>query len=255
MRLLVSVRSGAEAVAAVAGGADIVDAKEPSRGSLGPVDPATLGDIAAALPAAMPLSAALGDFHRPEEAAAAIGRLPPMAERSGPIYLKLGFAGVGSEDAIDRILCAAVEAAGSRGDRAGLVVAAYADHEEAGTLGPATLASVAARRGAVGVLLDTRTKDGRDLFHWMPRAGLDRWVAGVREAGLLPAVAGSLDAGSIERLIDCGAEILGVRGAACDGGRGGLVSAARVRAVKLALSGVEPRVEACSPGGERMLTP
>ena len=32
MRLLVSVRSAAEAAAAVAGGADIVDAKEPDRG-------------------------------------------------------------------------------------------------------------------------------------------------------------------------------------------------------------------------------
>ena len=37
MRLLVSVRSAEEAAAAVMGGADIVDAKEPALGSLGPV--------------------------------------------------------------------------------------------------------------------------------------------------------------------------------------------------------------------------
>ena len=42
MRLLVSVRSADEVAAAMAGGADIIDAKEPARGSLGAVDAATL---------------------------------------------------------------------------------------------------------------------------------------------------------------------------------------------------------------------
>ena len=42
MRLLVSVRSAAEARAALSGGADIIDAKEPSLGSLGAVGPLAL---------------------------------------------------------------------------------------------------------------------------------------------------------------------------------------------------------------------
>ena len=46
MRLLVSVRSAAEVAAALAGGADIIDAKEPSRGGLGAVDPEDLEAIA-----------------------------------------------------------------------------------------------------------------------------------------------------------------------------------------------------------------
>src|SRR2546430_2695137 len=37
MRLLVSVRGSVEARAAVAGGADVIDAKDPARGALGPV--------------------------------------------------------------------------------------------------------------------------------------------------------------------------------------------------------------------------
>src|SRR5207244_7336185 len=37
--LLVSVRSAAEAETALAGGADVVDVKEPRRGALGPADP------------------------------------------------------------------------------------------------------------------------------------------------------------------------------------------------------------------------
>jgi len=43
--LLASVRSAAEAALAVTAGADIVDAKEPSAGALGRVDPAILRAI------------------------------------------------------------------------------------------------------------------------------------------------------------------------------------------------------------------
>ena len=56
MRLLVSVRSAEEVSAALAGGADIIDAKEPARGSLGRVTPAVLSAIAARTPASVPLS-------------------------------------------------------------------------------------------------------------------------------------------------------------------------------------------------------
>ena len=45
MRLLVSVRDAVEADAAVDGGAEIVDAKEPAAGSLGAVAPAVLAAI------------------------------------------------------------------------------------------------------------------------------------------------------------------------------------------------------------------
>ena len=48
MRLLVSVRAAAEVAPALAGGADIIDAKEPARGSLGAVSPTRLREIAAA---------------------------------------------------------------------------------------------------------------------------------------------------------------------------------------------------------------
>ena len=45
MRLLVSVRSEEEARAALAGGAEIIDAKEPSRGALGAVEIGVLREI------------------------------------------------------------------------------------------------------------------------------------------------------------------------------------------------------------------
>ena len=45
-KLLVSVRTIEEARAALAGGADIIDIKEPTRGSLGRADEAVLTSIA-----------------------------------------------------------------------------------------------------------------------------------------------------------------------------------------------------------------
>src|SRR5438067_2429694 len=60
MRLLVSVADAAEARAALAGGADIIDAKEPRHGALGAVAPDVLRAIRNAVAVRRPVSAALG---------------------------------------------------------------------------------------------------------------------------------------------------------------------------------------------------
>ena len=61
MRLLISVRNGAEASAALAGGADLIDAKDPAAGSLGAVALRALAGIQRAVGPARPVTAALGD--------------------------------------------------------------------------------------------------------------------------------------------------------------------------------------------------
>src|SRR5919109_5256082 len=101
MPLLVSVRSGEEVPTALAGGADIIDAKEPARGSLGAVDPEVLSAVAAQTPRSVPLSVALGDFAAEEEVRRAVSavRLP---KRDAAVYFKLGFAEVAS---VERVVC------------------------------------------------------------------------------------------------------------------------------------------------------
>jgi uncharacterized protein (UPF0264 family) len=235
MRLLVSVRSATEAVAALAGGADIVDAKEPARGSLGPVTAATLRDIAAALPPTIPLSVALGDFECEETVAAAVAGVATVPNRVAPLYYKLGFAGA-TPAAAERILGSALDAAGARADRPLIVAAAYADFGEALAPAPDAVRIAAARLGAAGVLLDTRTKDGRDLLHWMPSARLRGWIGAARGAGLLTAIAGSLTGHGLELVAGCGPDVVGVRGAVCEGGRSGVLEVQLVRAVKRTLS-------------------
>jgi uncharacterized protein (UPF0264 family) len=232
MRLLVSVRSAVEVAPAVAGGTDIIDAKEPARGSLGPVDPAVLRSIVSKLPAGMPLSVALGD---PGDAAAVIADIDRL-DRASPqreCYVKLGSAG--QRAAAPRVLARAVAAAARTALSPRVVAVAYADSGRADALDRFEVLQMASEAGADGVLLDTYMKDGTDLFGHADPAAVAEWAAAARQRGLLVAIAGSLSARALS-LLDLPADIVGVRGAACEGGREGSVSETLVRRIKSALS-------------------
>src|SRR2546422_749077 len=90
-QLLVSVRNSVEACEALAGGCQILDVKEPRRGSLGMADPAEMVailEVAHRTAPGLPVSAALGEAREwsPERA---IPVLP-----AGLDYVKLGTAGL-----------------------------------------------------------------------------------------------------------------------------------------------------------------
>ncbi len=230
MQLLVSVRSAAEVGPALRGGADIIDAKEPDRGSLGPVSPATLAEILARVPPECPFSVALGDVTSTSEVVTVIGALE-LPARPGPTYLKLGFAGVRSPEIVTSMLAAAVHAMAGKGT--GTVVAvAYADAARAGSIAPELIPACASAAGARGILLDTHTKDGNGLLAWLASHALADWVARARREALLTAVAGGLTLEDADTVAAAGADVLGVRGAACEGGRQGRVTSRRVRALR-----------------------
>jgi uncharacterized protein (UPF0264 family) len=215
MKLLVSVVDAAEARLAVAGGVDIVDAKNPAEGSLGAPAPGVIAQVRDALPAELPLSAALGDLPcLPGTAAlAALG-----AARSGAAYVKLGLWGVsGAEDAA-AVLHAAQEAVG--GDAA-VIAVAYADAARVPRrpLAPSELVAAARQAGVSGCLIDTAIKDGRGLLSWLPADTLAEIVADAHDAGLEIALAGELRAEDLPTLRATGADIAGVRSAACREGR------------------------------------
>ncbi|MFL5402017.1 MAG: (5-formylfuran-3-yl)methyl phosphate synthase [Gemmatimonadales bacterium] len=234
VQLLVSVRSADEVGPALAGGADIIDAKEPARGSLGAVSRAELGRILASVPARCPISIALGDLTAVADVGVALDGLD-VGTRAGPVYLKLGFAGVRATARIQTM----IENAGRLGaniSRAIRVVAvAYADADRADTVTPALVLQLAGSAGAAGVLLDTHVKDGRRLLDWLDPSALRTWVTAARESGLVAALAGALEPTDFELMYGIGPDVVGVRGAACEGGREGLVTAERVSALRQAL--------------------
>src|SRR3954452_20039996 len=163
MRLLVSVVDAAEARLAVAGGADIVDAKNPAEGSLGAPAPGTLVQVREAVPAEVPVSAALGDLPSlPGTAAlAALG-----AARCGAAYVKVGLWGSSTTEAAVAVLRAAREAVDGE---AAVVAVTYADAARVPSrpLPPQRLVSAARLAGVTGCLLDTSVKDGSGLLSWL----------------------------------------------------------------------------------------
>ncbi len=237
MRLLVSVRSAAEIPAAVAGGAEIVDAKEPAHGSLGAVGAPVLRAIAAALPPTMPLSVALGDPRDAAAVAAALGSLAGLVSRPRELYVKVGLAGVRDPSVAEALLAACVEAAARAAVQPDVVAVAYADHVGADAVPRDVVSRLAVAAGARGVLLDTWTKGDGDLFHWIGESELRKWVEEAKRVGLFVALAGSLSVESLHRAAGLPADIVGVRGAACAGGRAGRVEEVRVRALRGVLAG------------------
>jgi uncharacterized protein (UPF0264 family) len=234
MRLLVSVRSAGEVAAAVAGGADIVDAKEPALGSLGAVSGRVLREIGLCMPASMPLSVALGDPKDVAALDAAMAALHGLAPRPTRAYVKIGLSVAG--DGAKALLAALVDLASRTAIRPSVIAVAYADYIAAGAPSPETVAHLAAATGADGVLLDTWGKDGGDLFHHLAEPALRAWIEQARAAGLLVALAGSLSIKGVRAVAELPADIVGVRGAACIGGRTGVLSEGRVAELKAALA-------------------
>ena len=221
--LLVSVRSAIEAAEAVAGGATIIDVKEPSRGPLGRADVEVWRSVRAAVPAHRPVSVALGEL------AGADGSVGSAEDFEGVAFRKLGLSSVGG-DRDWPALWREARAASPPGP--GWVAVVYADWEAARSPRPeAVLAEALASRGdgpgCVGLLIDTWEKARPS-----PLAATAEWldlVESARAGGLFVALAGSLDREGIARLAPLQPDVFAVRGAACKGpGRLGEVDAGLV---------------------------
>jgi (5-formylfuran-3-yl)methyl phosphate synthase len=214
-RLLVSVRSEVEARAALAGGAAIIDVKEPSRGSLGMASTSVWAAVRRAVPTSMIVSVALGEL---------INWIAPrrrtIEERcwDGIDFRKLGLAHAGPSWRDQwRELRARIngESSARPGGAPLWVAVAYLDWEAARAPDPESVIGEAAAIGdCLGVLFDTWDKSRRIDFDL--RAA--RWIVQAKEVGRFVALAGSLDEPAIRRLRPLKPDIFAVRGAACRGG-------------------------------------
>jgi len=211
VRLLVSVVSAVEARHALAGGADIVDVKDPREGALGAPSPVVLSEVVRAVDGAAPVSVALGDLPDLPHTAALAAR---GAAASGAAYVKVGLRGVRSLDRAVAMMEAVIDAVG---DEVAVIAVSYAD---AGALEPpaldaALLPDVVERTGIAGALVDTSVKDGGGLYGWSSESSLAQLVARTRAVGGSFGVAGQLRLGELRRV---DADVVGVRSAVCSGG-------------------------------------
>lgn len=231
-QLLVSVRNAAEARVALVGGCDILDVKEPLRGPLGMADPQEIAEVlqvACAGTAEVPVSAALGDALDWEEEAEVPG-LP-----AGLSYVKLGTAGLAERSGWESVWRQVAErwgnsindcrlkppefqkATAGKSNRPDWILVAYADWNAAKAPSPEEVMRAAVNFGCCGLLIDTWQKQDRGLLHWLNQQELSHLGNQARAAGLTFALAGRLREEDLPQLHPVGANVLGIRGAACRG--------------------------------------
>lgn len=247
-RLLVSVRNAEEALLAVRGGANIVDVKEPSHGSLGRASLEDLQAIAGLLKCqqqlagrprieAVPLSIALGEVQEWSESsslakfgiacdsASLLSQAPDAIcdaiSQLQPRYMKLGLAEV----------AAASDGAASgnwrnswidarcrfSGDHEWVAVA-YADHERARAPRLDDVFAAALDTNCSVLLIDTFVKDGTNLLDWVPLEDIASLRSETAAHGLQLALAGRVTLGDLPSLLPLKPDIIAVRGAVCESG-------------------------------------
>jgi uncharacterized protein (UPF0264 family) len=227
-QLLVSVRDEEEAETALRGGADWIDLKEPARGPLGYVYPDVAARVVAAVGKRAPISAAAGELSD------WIGWGPAFVHAvPGVKLLKLGLAGQTSQDWKDAWLRVQHEASDAS---QGLVPVMYADFKTARAPSPAEILPLLSESSGDWVLIDTFDKSAGGLLDVLDRAALVDLLGSIRDRGKRTVVAGRLTAESMGMLPLELVEVVGVRGAACEGGRTSAICASRVARLRSLIS-------------------
>lgn len=224
---MISVTSVQEAREALAGGAQILDIKNPREGSLGAQPPHILRDIVNFAAGSVEVGAAIGDMpNLPGTAAlAALG-----AACCGVTYVKVGLYQTCVRSDAVALLKAVQAAVGETGVH--VIAASYADFRRVGALDPAELPAAALEAGVRGCLLDTAIKDGRRLFDFIDVGSLERLAREAHAAGQLFGIAGSLQAQDLPQARTIGADVVGLRTAVCSNGdRVGSLDPALVRRI------------------------
>ena len=215
---LASVTNAAEAETALAGGADIIDCKDPSSGALGALDLAAVREIVTRIDGRLPVSATVGDL--PPVADVLVNAVDRMAE-TGVDIVKIGiFAGDDPR--------AAIAALGSdRHSSTPLVAVLMADQRP-----DFSLLTELAAAGFFGVMLDTADKSSGRLPTVLPLTRLDEFVKLARNNDLFVGLAGSLKGTDIPALAALQPDMLGFRGALCSAGRVSSLERDRLDAIR-----------------------
>lgn len=214
-RLLVSVRSAVEVPRAIEGGADILDVKEPSRGSLGMASIDELNAIAAAIQihsSEIPLSVALGEM-TDWNSAADLPLLPP-----GLTFAKLGMQGCAADSNWQRDWQQLRQRFQQRSpSRINWVAVAYADADAAASPPLLDIVTAAIESQCAGLLIDTWSKQHGSLLDQIDLPTISSVAKHCHASGLFVAVAGKLSLDSLAALRHAPIDIVAVRSAACIG--------------------------------------
>ena len=213
MMLLVSVQNMAEALEADKGGADIIDVKNLQEALVGSGHPNLVREVRERIPAEKHVSVTLGVVPNQAGTVAMAVHAAGMLDATS---VKVGFCESNYNDAVE-ILQGAREAL--HGYDTKLIGSLFADnHLFKGGLDPDLMVKLAIEGRCDGFLIDTLTKDGRNLFDFIPETRLREMVLEAKQAGLSTALSGHLKLDNLDELARVNPDIVGVRGAVCSSG-------------------------------------
>ena len=229
-KLLVSVRDADEVLAALAGGADWIDLKEPNAGPLAAVEVEVARKAVEVLARRRTMSAALGELCDWETSASR--ELLSVAEIG---VVKLGLAGCGRlGDWQERWQAIFLEAAQHEKK---MVAVVYADWQEAEAPVPGEILKLARRAGCQYLLVDTFDKSSGSVFDHLSRSDLKNLFGEAQQAGMTTVLAGSVTRKLVGQISFEEVDIIAVRGAVCQGNRTSGVDAGLIETFRQSLLG------------------
>jgi uncharacterized protein (UPF0264 family) len=212
LKLLISPMNEKEAQEAIAGGADIIDVKNPKEGALGANYPWVIRRIKEVTPKSLAVSCTLGE----------VGNLPGSvslaalgAASLGVDYIKVGLHGIKTSKEAVFLLQNVRKAAKECNPKIKIAVAGYADAEKIDAINPLLIPEIAHKAQADVAMLDTSVKDGKNICDYLTEKQLKKFVDLTHGFGLEAALAGSLRKQDLPVVYGLGADIAGLRGAAC----------------------------------------
>ena len=231
-----------EASAAIAGGADIIDVKNPKEGPLGANFPWIIRRIREMTPKDMQVSCTLGEVpNLPGSISlAALG-----AASLGVDYIKVGLYGFKIPQEAIFLLKNVSMAAKECNPNIKIVAAGYADAGRVGSIEPFLIPEIAKKAQVDIAMLDTAVKDGQNIFNFLTTKQLEKFIDLSHEFGLEAALAGSLRKEDLQIVYHLGADIVGSRGAACTNNDrvGGQMTEKQVRELVEALGKAEMQAD------------
>ncbi len=216
VKLLVSIKEPNEILDALEGGADIIDVKDTEHGSLGLPSLLIVREAALKIGKLREKSAPLGDVSHYDESLAYAAY---VLDELGYNYIKIGLKTNSRGESI-KITHSVVS---SVSHNVKVVLVGYADFQRFSTLSPLDVIDVASYANANGVMIDTLGKGEYSTFDILSYEYLSSFVNKARKYGLFTALAGGLKISHIDKAVSLGFDVIGVRTAACQGGRNGRV--------------------------------
>lgn len=213
--MLISSADENEAAEAIAGGADIIDVKNPKEGALGASFPWVIERIRRITPANIEVSCAIGDV---PDLPCAVSLAALGAATTGVDYIKVGLYGVRTKEAAVYLMQGVTKAVRACNSAAKVVATCYADAERIHSVKPLLVPDIAHEAEAHVAMIDTAIKDGKNLFAFLSSEQLRRFVNRAHTYGLKAALAGSLGKKDLSTVYALGADIMGLRGAVCTSG-------------------------------------